>query len=168
MEGFIIWIALGIIVFAALLLLLVGFALSARQQVTRVELVKAPLAEVWEALTNLPAQAYWREDLKSVQMLDDDHGLRWVEHPEKGQPLTVRKLKEKLNQELLLEMVNDAGKGTRNARLSGVPGGTRITFTEVLDTNAPLKRIRARMKGGLDKKLDYFIQQLKQKFVPVA
>ena len=165
MDGFIIWIALGVVPCVVLLWMLVGFALSARQQVTRVELIKAPLADVWEALSNLPAQAYWRSELKSVQMLDDDHGLRWVEHPEKGSPITVRKVKEKPNQELLLEMVNNAGQGTRHARLSGVPGGTRITFTEVLDTRSPFKRIKARKGGGLDKKLDKFIEQLKQKFV---
>lgn len=145
MDGFIIWIALGVVTCVVLLWMLVGFALSARQQVTRVELIKAPLADVWEALSNLPAQAYWRSELKSVQMLDDDHGLRWVEHPEKGSPITVRKVKEKPNQELLLEMVNNAGQGTRHARLSGVPGGTRIRlrkcWTLVHPSNG-LKRVK--------------------------
>ncbi len=164
MEGFMLWIVLGVLLALVVVVVVIGFALSPRQQVTRVELIKAPLADVWEALSNLPAQAYWRSDIKNVQMLDDDHGLRWVEHPEHGRPLTIRKSKEKPNQELLLELSNSAGQGSRHARLSGVPGGTRITFTEVLTTSSPLKRIKARMRGGLDRKLDGFIQQLKQKF----
>jgi hypothetical protein len=98
--------------------------------------------------------------------LDDDAGLRWVEHPANDSALTtVRKIKEKAPQILLLEMDNAHGKGSREARLSQVPGGTRITFTERCETKSPFKRLKARRGGGLDKKLDKFIQELKQKFV---
>ena len=85
---------LGALVLVLLLVLLVGMLLPAREQVTRVELFKAPVAEVWEALNNLPGQAQWRTGLKSVQTLDDDEGLRWVEQPLQGTAVVLRKTKE--------------------------------------------------------------------------
>jgi hypothetical protein len=166
MDNIYIWLGFGAIILAALGFLLAGFAISPYQQVTRVELVKAPINDVWETLSNLPTQTYWRQDIKNIQMLDDDAGLRWVEHPANDSALTtVRKIKEKAPQILLLEMDNAHGKGSREARLSQVPGGTRITFTERCETKSPFKRLKARRGGGLDKKLDKFIQELKQKFV---
>jgi hypothetical protein len=166
MDNIYIWLGLGAIIVAVLVFLLAGFAISPYQQVTRVELIKAPINEVWETLSNLPTQTYWRQDIKNIQMLDDDAGLRWVEHPTNGSAsTTVRKIKEKAPQVLLLEMDNSNGKGSREARLSQVPGGTRITFTERCETQSPFKRLQARRSGGLDKKLDKFIQELKQKFV---
>ena len=164
MENLLVWIGLGIVGLAVLGFVLISFSLSPRQQVTRVELVKAPIADVWEALSNLPTQAYCSSGLKSIQMLDDDAGLRWVEHPEHGSPVTVRKLKEKPQQELVLEMIGHGDYGTRQVRFSNVPGGTRLTFTDVLETRSPFARVKARSGGGLDKKLDTFIQQLRQKF----
>jgi uncharacterized membrane protein len=158
------WVVLGIILAVLVLLFGLGLSLPSRQQVTRVELLKAPVTEVWEALSDLPRQTHWRTGLKSVQMLDDDHGLRWVEQPERGGAVTLRKLKELPAQELLLEMQQGSSKGTRSARMNAVPGGTRVTFTEILETRTPIGRIRARMGGGLDQRLDSFIQQLKAKF----
>jgi hypothetical protein len=164
MESVVIWIVVGLGTALVLSPFLLGALLAARQQVTRVELVKAPAAEVWDALTDLPRQIQWRSDLKSVQMLDDDSGLRWVEQPGQGSPVTLRKSKEIPLKELLLGMDCEDGKGTRQARLSAVPGGTRVTFVETLDTPRPLARLRVRTKGGLDAKLDRFILELKQKF----
>jgi carbon monoxide dehydrogenase subunit G len=158
------WIIIGIALFLLLLPVLVGLGMAARQQVTRVELVKAPLQDVWDVLNDLPAQTYWRADVNKVQMLDDDAGIRWVEYPEHGSPVTLRKVKEVPTKELLLEMTGGGSVGSRSAKLSSTQGGTRITFVEILDSRSPLQRIKARMGGGLDKKLDQFIQQLKQKF----
>lgn len=158
------WIALSVGVLLLLLPLLIGLGLPSRQQVTRVELLKAPTAEVWEALNNLQAQTQWRQDLQSVQMLDDDAGLRWLEKASRGAPATLRKLKETPQQELVLEIHQGSSRGTRQARLNSVPGGTRVTFTAVQETSNPLARLAARQRGGLDARLDQFIQQLKQHF----
>jgi len=161
----VIWIVLVLGTALLLLPFVVGALMPASQQVTRVELIKASAADVWDALTDLPRQIQWRSDLKSVQMLDDDEGLRWVEQLGHGSPVTLRKSKEIPQKELLLEMGYKDGKGTRHARLSTVPGGTRVTFVETLETRSPLARLRVRTKGGLDSKLDSFILALKQKFV---
>jgi hypothetical protein len=158
------WIGLGILAVILLLLLLTGVLLPARQQVTRVELFKAPVAEVWEALDNLPGQTQWRNNLKSVQMLDDDAGLRWVEQAVKGRQVTVRKLKRLEQQELSLELRQRGGLGGRSARLNSVPGGTRVTFAETLENRMPFARILSHLQGGVDTRLDGFIQQLRIRF----
>ncbi len=158
------WIILGIGCAVVLLPLLLGALLPAREQVTRVELIKAPQTDVWDALSDLPRQTLWRTGLKSVQTLDDDAGLRWVEQPISGAAVTIRKVKEVPMQDLLLEMQQRGCKATRQARLNAVPGGTRITFTEVLEARSPLRRITNRLRGGVDRRLDGFIQQLRTKF----
>ncbi|QTR48528.1 SRPBCC family protein [Candidatus Thiothrix anitrata] len=155
---------LGALVLLLLLALLIGILLPAREQVTRVELFKAPVAEVWEALSNLPGQAQWRSGLKSVQTLDDDEGLRWVEQPQQGAASILRKTKEIPLQELILEARQSGVLTTRQARLSNVPGGTRVTFTQTLQIAMPLRRLGNRMQGGVDNRLDNFIRQLRTKF----
>ena len=56
MDNIYIWLGLGAIIVAVLGFLLAGFAISPYQQVTRVELIKAPINDVWESLSNLPTQ----------------------------------------------------------------------------------------------------------------
>lgn len=155
---------LGALVLVLLLVLLVGMLLPAREQVTRVELFKVPVAEVWEALNNLPGQAQWRTGLKSVQTLDDDEGLRWVEQPLQGTAVVLRKTKEIPLQELILELQQRGIHATRQARLNNVPGGTRVTFTQTLQITMPIRRLLNRFHGGVDNRLDGFIRQLRVKF----
>lgn len=165
MEYGLMWIALGVGLLLLLLMpVVLGLLMSPYQQVTRVELIKAPADEVWNALTDLPQQTLWRTELTSMQMIDDDAGLRWVEQSAGRQAIVLRKLKEIPLKELLLEMQQDGSKGTRQARLNAVPGGTRVTFTEMLETRKPLGRIKARLGGNPDRHLDHFIQQLKARF----
>ena len=158
------WIVLVILLGIVTLLLLVGLLLPARQQVTRVELFKAPISEVWEALDNLPAQTQWRDGLKSVQMLDDDDGLRWLEQSAKGGAVTVRKLKQLAQKELVLELRQGGKLGGRSARFNSVPGGSRVTFAETLECRMPFTRILSQAGGSVDKRLDGFIRQLRGKF----
>lgn len=164
MENGLMWIAVTVGVLLLLMPVLIGLLISPYQQVTRVELIKASANEVWQALADLPQQTQWRSDLKSMQMLDDDAGLRWIEQPVAGGAVVLRKLKEIPLKELLLDMQQTGSKTTRQACLNAVPGGTRITFTEMLESRTPLGRIKARMNGGPDRSLDHFIQQLRNRF----
>lgn len=158
------WVVLSLGILMLLAPLLAGFLMSPYQQVTRVELIKASADDVWNALTDLPQQTQWRPDLTSMQMVDDDAGLRWVEQSAGGNAIVLRKIKENPLKELLLEMQQSGSKGTRQARLNAVPGGTRVTFTEMLETYTSLGRLKARMGGNPDRRLDQFIQQLKARF----
>jgi len=158
------WIVISIGLLLALTPVFVGLLMSPYQQVTRVELIKAPANAVWEALTDLSQHALWRTDLSSMQMLDDDEGLRWVERTADGQATVLRKVKESPLKEVLLDMQQQGRKGTRQVRLSAVPGGTRVTFTETSETRTPFGRLKARLDGNPDKRLDHFIQQLKTHF----
>lgn len=165
MESSLIWV--GVVLAGIFLLLLpvfIGFLLSPHQQVTRVELFKAPLDEVWRALSDLSQQSQWRAELKSMQMLDDDAGLRWVERTTLGGATVLRKIKEVSGKELWLDMQRVGYKSTRQARLNAVPGGTRVTFVEMQENRNPWGRIMARVKGNPDRHLDLFVRQLKTHF----
>lgn len=161
------WIVISIGLLLALTPFVLGLLMTPYQQVTRVELIKAPAEAVWEALSDLSQHALWRTDLASMQMLDDDDGLRWVEKTASGQATVLRKLKEAPLKELLLDMQRSGSKGSRQMRFSAVPGGTRVTFTEMLETRTAFGRIKVRIDGNPDKRLDHFILQLKTHFTTV-
>lgn len=159
-----VWVVIACLALAVLLPLLFGLLLSPFQQTTRVELFKAPIGQVWSALSELQQQVHWRQDLQSMQMLDDDAGLRWVERSPQGEAVS-RKVKETPNKELWLEMQFTGGKKvTRQAVLHSVPGGTRVTFTAIEETRQPLARIIARLRSKVEADLDLFVRQLKAHF----
>lgn len=165
MESILSWVLLGLVIVIVLIPFLLGLLIPQHQQATRVELIRAPLDTVWEAISELSRQTEWRTDLKSVQLKDDDEGMRWIEIPARGGKVTLRKVKEVEKKELLLQMERGSTvQGTRLAILSAVPGGTRITFTETSELKNPLSRLFAQMGGKLDRRLNQYIAQLKQAY----
>ncbi|MEZ5536619.1 MAG: SRPBCC family protein [Thiolinea sp.] len=165
MESILSWVLIGICILLVLIPFLLGMMIPAHQQATRVELIKAPLDKVWEAISELSRQTEWRTDLKSVQLKDDDDGMRWIETPARGGKVTLRKVKEVEKKELLIQMERGSTvQGTRSAVLAAVPGGTRITFTQTSELKNPIGRLFAQLSSRLDKHLNHYIDQLKKAF----
>lgn len=165
MEPLLLWILVGVLALLILVPLLIGLMLSPYQRATRVELVKAPIDATWGALSDLSRQTEWRTDLKSVQLKDDDEGMRWVEHLAHGGKITARKQKEVLNKEIIIQLSKGSQViGTREATLSAVPGGTRITFTQTAVTKNPWQRLGMHMGSKVDKHLQAYIEQFKARF----
>lgn len=165
MEPLLLWILVGVVVLLILVPFLIGLMLSPYQRATRVELVKAPINETWGALSDLSRQTEWRTELKSVQLKDDDEGMRWIENLAHGGSVTARKQKEVLNKEIVIQLSKGVQViGTREAAFSAVPGGTRITFTETAVTKNPWQRLGMHMGLKLDKHLQTYIEQFKARF----
>ncbi len=165
MEGMTLWIAVGTGILLILFPMLIGMMIAPRQQAMRVELIRAPLDTVWQAISELNRQTEWRSDLKSVQLKDDDNGLRWIENPVRGGLLTLRKLKEIEKKEITLQLEKGSRViGTRHALLRQVPGGTRVTFTETSEINNPTRRLFSHLGNKLDKRLNHYIGQLKNAY----
>lgn len=122
MEGMTLWIAIGTGILLVLFPMLVGMMIAPLQQATRVELIRAPLDKVWYAVSELHRQTEWRDDLKSVQLKDDDDGMRWIEKPARGSQTTLRKLKEVKQKEIIVQMEKGSRViGTRHVILRPVP-----------------------------------------------
>jgi len=165
MDQLLIWVLVGVALLLIAIPFLFGLMISPHQQATRVELIKAPPELVWEALSDLSRQTEWRTDLKSVQLKDDDEGMRWIEHTQSGDKIVARKEKEVALKEVVIKTQQGASvQGTRQAVLSAVPGGTRVTFTETTDISSPFKRLFAQVSSSLDKHLNHYIAQLKHHF----
>ena len=165
MEGMTLWIAIGTGILLILFPMLVGMMLPPKQQATRVELIQAPMDTVWQALSELHRQTEWRDDLKGVQLKDDDNGLRWIENPVRGSRLILRKLKEVQHKEITIQLEKGSRVlGTRHALVRQVPGGTRITFTETSEIKNPMRRLFSHLGGKLDKRLNNYIGQMKRAF----
>lgn len=165
MDDMLIWVVIGLAVFLFILPMLIGLMISPTQTATRVELIKAPIDATWEALSDLSRQTEWRTDLKSIQLKDDDDGMRWVETSARYGKLVLRKQKEVPQKEIVVQV--EKGErviGTRKAALSAVPGGTRITFTETSDIKSPILRLRSQLRGGIDRQLQTYIEQFKARF----
>lgn len=165
MEGMTLWIAVGTGILLILFPMLVGMMIPPRQQATRVELIQASLDKVWQAISELHRQTEWRDDLKGMQLKDDDDGLRWIENPVRGSRLTLRKLKEVEKKEITIQLEKGSRViGTRHALLRQVPGGTRITFTETSEIKNPMRRLFSHLGDKLDKRLNHYIGQLKKAY----
>jgi uncharacterized membrane protein len=165
MEPLLLWILVSILVLLILVPFLIGLLLSPYQRATRVELVKAPINDTWSTLSDLSRQTEWRTDLKSVQLKDDDEGMRWIESLAQGGKITARKQKEVVNKEIVVQLSKgNQVIGTREAVLSAVPGGTRITFTETAVTKNPWQRLNMHMGSKVDKHLQSYIEQFKARF----
>ena len=165
MEPLLLWILVSILVLLILVPFLIGLLLSPYQRATRVELVKAPINDTWSTLSDLSRQTEWRTDLKSVQLKDDDEGMRWIESLAQGGKITARKQKEVVNKEIVVQLSKGSQViGTREAVLSAVPGGTRITFTETAVTKNPWQRLGMHMGAKVDKHLQNYIVQFKARF----
>lgn len=165
MEPLLLWILVGFLVLLIVVPFLIGLMLSPYQRATRVELVKAPIDATWGALSDLSRQTEWRTDLKSVQLKDDDDGMRWIESLAHGGKVTARKQKEVPNKEIIVQLSKgEQVIGTREAALSAVPGGTRITFTETAVTKNPWQRLGMHMGAKVDKHLQNYIVQFKARF----
>lgn len=160
-----VWVIIGIIAALMILPILIGLMLPQQSRATRVDLVRAPLEQVWESLSDPARHTEWRSDLKSVQLKDDDQGLRWLEHSKTLGKLTIRKVKEVPQKEIVMSYQKGKGfKGTRQATLAGVPGGTRVTFTESRDIRNPITRLRNQFGSKLDNQLNQYISELKNKY----
>lgn len=165
MDQLLIWVLAGVALLFITIPFLLGLMISPHQQATRVELIKAPPESVWDALSDLSRQTEWRTDLKSVQLKDDDDGMRWIEHTQGGDKIVARKQKEVAQKEIVIQMQKGTNvQGTRQAVLNAVPGGTRVTFTETTDISSPFKRLVAQVSSSLDKHLNHYIAQLKSHF----
>ncbi len=165
MESILSWVLVVAGVLLVLIPFLFGMLIPVHQQATRVELIRAPVDTVWEAISELSRQTEWRTDLKSVQLKDDDEGMRWIVTPLKGGRVTLRKVKTVEKKELLIRIDKGSSpQGTRQVILTAVPGGTRINFTETSELKNPIRRLIAQLSGRLDKQLNHYIDQLKQAF----
>jgi hypothetical protein len=79
--------------------------------------------------------------------------------------VTARKQKEVPKKEIIVQLSKGSHViGTREASLSSVPGGTRITFTETAVTKNPWRRLGMHMGSKVDKHLQNYIGQFKARF----
>ncbi|WP_020394739.1 SRPBCC family protein [Thiolinea disciformis] len=169
MDGLTIGIILGLLALVLLAPVVLGLMISPHQYATRVELIKAPPEKVWRALSDLTRQGEWRSEIKGMQMKDDDDGMRWVEDSANHGKVVLRKIKEVQQRELIVQLERNARPcGTRQAVLQGVPGGTRVTFTETANVSNPIERVKSQFNSKLDKRFNQYINEFKDHFVKAA
>lgn len=137
----------------------VGLLLPSQCIATRTVVLPAPLAMVFEIVTNNSKAMQWRTDLDRLQILDSSENKeRWVEYPKKGNPVTfIAQVKEPYSLYEISMTDNKVFEGYWRGFFESHSDGTKVIFTEVATIANPLYRIFSMFFFDLGKTIDQYI-----------
>ncbi|MCZ8023599.1 MAG: hypothetical protein O9294_17680 [Cytophagales bacterium] len=125
-------------------------------------LLNSDVSDVFYLVTDFKNQTNWRNDVKEVIVIDN---ITWTEVPKKGTPITF-KVKQKVANEIfeieIIEPKNFNGYWVGTFKQTK-PNETAIEFKEVVTISNPFFRTISYLFVDLDKTMDLYLQNLKQK-----
>jgi uncharacterized protein YndB with AHSA1/START domain len=166
------WIALLAVVGLVLLVAIVGALLPVKHQASCRAVLRQPASVVFAAITDVAAFPSWRKELKSVELLPDQHGHRcWREVSNFG-PMDLRVEEIVPNEKLVGRIVTPGSPfgGTWTYRLEPQDGGgTELTITENGEVYNVFFRALSRFVFGHESTMRSYLESLGTKFgEPVA
>ncbi|MGV6808977.1 MAG: SRPBCC family protein [bacterium] len=143
---------------------LVGVMMPRDVEVTRKIFIKAPIEQVWSAMTDATGQIFWRSDLQRVEIKPaEEGGDVWVEVSNVGKRVVFKTLYLKAPLKFQLELhLGSSMTAYREGELVKNQSGTNLRIKEVNRVSNPLYRPLVRWKFNLDKVLDQYQQDLKR------
>ena len=144
------------------IVLIVGFTLPSERTFTRTSVLKSDIDKVYNLVTDFKNQATWRSDVKEIIVIDDN---TWTEVPKKGTAITF-KVKQKVENVIfeieIIEPKNFQGYWVGTFKQNAL-NETAIEFKEVVTISNPFFRTLSYLFIDLDKTMDLYLQNLKQK-----
>jgi hypothetical protein len=144
------------------IVLIIGLFLPKERTFTKTAVLNSDVTKVFNLVTDFKNQTTWRNDVKEIIGIDEN---TWTEVPKKGTAITF-KVKQKIENEIfeieIIEPKNFNGywvgtfKQTKENR-------TAIEFKEVVTISNPFFRTISYFFVDLDKTMDLYLQNLKQK-----
>lgn len=144
------------------IVLIIGLFLPKERTFTKTAVLNSDVTKVFNLVTDFKNQTTWRNDVKEIIGIDEN---TWTEVPKKGTAITF-KVKQKIVNEIfeieIIEPKNFNGywvgtfKQTKENR-------TAIEFKEVVTISNPFFRTISYLFVDLDKTMDLYLQNLKQK-----
>jgi hypothetical protein len=144
------------------IVLIIGLFLPKERTFTKTAVLNSDVTKVFNLVSDFKNQTTWRNDVKEIIGIDEN---TWTEVPQKGTAITF-KVKQKIVNEIfeieIIEPKNFNGywvgtfKHTKENR-------TAIEFKEVVTISNPFFRTISYLFVDLDKTMDLYLQNLKQK-----
>ena len=125
-------------------------------------MLNSDVTKVFNIVPDFKNQTSWRNDVKEIIVIDNN---TWTEVPKKGTAITF-KVKQKVENEIfeivIIEPKNFNGYWIGTFKQTKV-NQTAIEFKEVITISNPFFRTISYVFVDLDKTMDLYLQNLKQK-----
>jgi hypothetical protein len=142
--------------------LIIGLFLPKERTFTKTAVLNSDVTKVFNLVTDFKNQTTWRNDVKEIIGIDEN---TWTEVPKKGTAITF-KVKQKVENEIfeieIIEPKNFNGYWTGTFKQTK-ENQTAIEFKEVVTVSNPFFRTISYVFVDLDKTMDLYLQNLKQK-----
>ena len=144
------------------IVLIIGLFLPKERTFTKTAVLNSDVKKVFNIVTDFKNQTSWRNDVKEIIVIDN---YTWTEVPKKGTAITF-KVKQKVENEIFeIEIIepkslNGYWVGTFKQTK---PNETAIEFKEVVTISNPFFRTLSYLFVDLDKTMDSYLENLKQK-----
>ncbi|MEO0066223.1 MAG: hypothetical protein RI983_1549 [Bacteroidota bacterium] len=144
------------------IVLIIGLFLPKERTFTKTAVLNSDVTKVFNLVTDFKNQTTWRNDVKEIILIDENI---WTEVPKKGTAITF-KVKQKIENEIfeieIIEPKNFNGYWVGAFKQTN-ENLTAIEFKEVVTFSNPFFRILSYLFVDLDKTMDLYLQNLKQK-----
>lgn len=144
------------------IVLIIGLFLPKERTFTKTAVLISDVTKVFNIVTDFKNQTTWRNDVKEIIVIDNN---TWTEVPKKGTAITF-KIKQKVENEIFeIEIIEP---NTFNGYWVGTfkqtkPNETAMEFKEVVTISNPFFRVLSYLFVDLDKTMELYLQNLKQK-----
>jgi hypothetical protein len=144
------------------IVLIFGLFLPKERTFTKTAVLNSDVTKVFNIVTDFKNQTSWRNDVKEIIVINNN---TWTEVPKKGTAITF-KVKQKVENEIfeivIIEPKNFNGYWIGTFKQTKV-NQTAIEFKEVITISNPFFRTISYVFVDLDKTMDLYLQNLKQK-----
>ena len=144
------------------IVLIIGLFLPKERTFTKTAVLNSDVTKVFNLVTDFKNQTTWRNDVKEIIVIDEN---TWTEVPKKGTAITF-KVKQKVENEIfeieIIEPKNFNGYWIGTFKQTK-ENQTAIEFKEVVIVSNPFFRTISYVFVDLDKTMDLYLQNLKQK-----
>lgn len=139
-----------------------GLSLPKERTFTKTAVLNSDVTKVFNIVTDFKNQTSWRNNVKEIIVIDNN---TWTEIPKKGTAITF-KVKQKVENEIfeieIIEPKNFNGYWIGTFKQTKV-NQTAVEFKEVITISNPFFRTISYVFVNLDKTMDLYLQNLKQK-----
>lgn len=146
------------------IVLIIGLFLPKERTFTKTAVLNSDVNKVFNIVTDFKNQTTWRNDVKEIIVIDNN---TWTEVPKKGTAITF-KVKQKVENEIfeieIIEPKNFNGYWVGTFKQTK-PNETAIEFKEVVTFSNPFFRTISYLFVDLDKTMDLYLENLKQKLI---
>ena len=144
------------------IVLIIGLFLPKERTFTKTAMLNSDVTKVFNLVSDFKNQTTWRNDVKEIIGIDEN---TWTEVPKKGTAITF-KVKQKIENEIfeieIVEPKNFNGYWVGTFKQTN-QNATEIEFKEVVTISNPFFRTLSYLFVDLDKTMDLYLENLKQK-----